>query len=1212
MKQFYLNYTFAFILSLCFLGANAQITIGSGTNEGQRMPIEAFYGYTYSQSIYLQSEIGASGNITTLSWYFSGTTALPNSQDLVIWIGHTTKTSFTGVTDYVDTTMMTRVYTGALGVPTGPGWITVTLDNAFNYNNTDNLVIAVDENTVGWDSSLDDFYCSSVTNDRSLVFFEDTNNPDPGVPSAGNQVTSAFIPNLILGGIQQACPATTALNTSNITTTSATLGWTENGTATTWNVEYGAAGFAQGSGTTVTGTMTNPYVITTGLMANTTYEFYVQADCGAGSTSLWTGPFSFTTPCAAYMPPYLEDFSNGAPPNACWNEADAGNATTGPTNFGGGQWLSKTFPNGTTAASINLYSDSRSDWLLSPDYDLTTGGPYQLEYDFGVFNYNSSTVGNMGSDDTVQVFISTDAGLTWTSLKMYDNTYVTPAGGAGELIDLTAYSGNTVRFAIWGSEGMVDDMEDVDVYVDNFWVRATPACIEPSALMASNITFTSADLSWTAGGTETSWEVEYDTTGFMPGTGTSIVTSANPYSISNLTASTSYDFYVRAICGPGDTSVWVSASFFTGYCTPAPTSVDGDGITNVTMGGVNNTTLAENGNYGDYTAQIATGSQGGVFPIDITVSTGIYDYDLWAWVDWNNDLDFTDAGEEYYLGASLGTLNGSITIPATAIGNYRIRIGGADTGLGSTPPANPCYTGSWAAFEDYTLNVINLPADDASITAAAAGNCSDMETVAVNITNFGTNTVTSVDVSYSVNGATPITETWTGSIATNEDSAYVFTTTFDASVPGNYEIKTWTSLPNDLVTTNDTITITVTSDTIYTTTFSQNFEGSPLVLTGWATDGDGGLTLGHDAPSIVFSDNLWSSDLSMTLISPKVSGINADDKLRLSYRYVDYATAAPYSAATLGTGDTLNVFISTDCGDNFTLIGQVHAGNHTPTMMMTPIEYDLSAYAGSTIRFAVFATWGTGDYFLDVDDFYIGAGLTDSVSTMNVNCFGEADGEATAMVAGGTAPYTYMWSNGATTATATGLGAGTYSYTAMDTMGYSVSDTVIITEPTALAISMSAVSDTNTQAVGSATAMVTGGTMPYTYTWNGTVGSSDLTALTAGTYTVEVTDANGCMATDSVVVEDAVSTYGIEYVTNVSIYPNPTRGNTVIDLELSQNADIAISVFSITGVLIQDFGKENTSHVTHQIDLSTYAEGMYLVRFVVDNQVITKKLLITK
>ena len=75
------------------------------------------------------------------------------------------------------------------------------------------------------------------------------------------------------------CPFPTLLSATNIAGTTADLSWQENGTATVWNVEYGAPGFALGTGTPVTGTTNNPETIT-GLTPLTDYEFYVQADCG--------------------------------------------------------------------------------------------------------------------------------------------------------------------------------------------------------------------------------------------------------------------------------------------------------------------------------------------------------------------------------------------------------------------------------------------------------------------------------------------------------------------------------------------------------------------------------------------------------------------------------------------------------------------------------------------------------------------------------------------------------------------------------------------------------------------------------------------------------------------------------------------------------------------------------------------------------------------
>ncbi len=94
------------------------------------------------------------------------------------------------------------------------------------------------------------------------------------------------------------CPPPTNL-TAVVTNLTASLGWTEAGTATSWNIEYGPQGFTPGLGTTVTAS-SNPYVLT-GLTALTTYSYYVRASCSVTDQSYWVGPFSFTSACAAAM-----------------------------------------------------------------------------------------------------------------------------------------------------------------------------------------------------------------------------------------------------------------------------------------------------------------------------------------------------------------------------------------------------------------------------------------------------------------------------------------------------------------------------------------------------------------------------------------------------------------------------------------------------------------------------------------------------------------------------------------------------------------------------------------------------------------------------------------------------------------------------------------------------------------------------------------------
>jgi len=139
----------------------------------------------------------------------------------------------------------------------------------------------------------------------------------------------------------------------------------------------------------------------------------------------------------------------------------------------------------------------------------------------------------------------------------------------------------------------------------------------------------------------------------------------------------------------------------------------------------------------------------------------------------------------------------------------------------------------------------------------------------------------------------------------------------------------------------------------------------------------------------------------------------------------------------------------------------------------------------------------------------------------NVSCNGDADGGATVTAAGGTMPYSYLWSNTDTTASTSGQLAGTYTVTVTDTNGCVDSTTVTITEPTALTLSVNGTDVTCAgDNDGSAAANAGGGTSPYAYQWNDLAGQTTMTAsaLNIGTVSVIVTDSNGCTIEDSVVI----------------------------------------------------------------------------------------------
>src|SRR5690606_20161457 len=139
----------------------------------------------------------------------------------------------------------------------------------------------------------------------------------------------------------------------------------------------------------------------------------------------------------------------------------------------------------------------------------------------------------------------------------------------------------------------------------------------------------------------------------------------------------------------------------------------------------------------------------------------------------------------------------------------------------------------------------------------------------------------------------------------------------------------------------------------------------------------------------------------------------------------------------------------------------------------------------------------------------------------NVACNGSSNGTATVTVSGGIAPYTYSWSpTGGTSATATGLSAGTYEVTVTDANGCILTETFTITETDVININLQETSFNmcSTCNDSNVVATITGGTAPYTYYWNDGVTTKDRSDLLNGTYTLTVTDAAGCTLSENIVV----------------------------------------------------------------------------------------------
>lgn len=155
-----------------------------------------------------------------------------------------------------------------------------------------------------------------------------------------------------------------------------------------------------------------------------------------------------------------------------------------------------------------------------------------------------------------------------------------------------------------------------------------------------------------------------------------------------------------------------------------------------------------------------------------------------------------------------------------------------------------------------------------------------------------------------------------------------------------------------------------------------------------------------------------------------------------------------------------------------------------------------------------------------------------TATATEVVCPGELSGTATATVSGGTPPFTYAWSTGATSESIGSLGAGTYTVIVIDAAGCTDTDAVVIEEAPDLEVSINGTSvvcgEGNTS---SATAFVSGGTAPFSYIWNTGAATQALTGIGTGNYQLTVTDALGCTGTaefDVRIIEDLEVTFTVE------------------------------------------------------------------------------------
>ena len=258
-------------------------------------------------------------------------------------------------------------------------------------------------------------------------------------------------------------------------------------------------------------------------------------------------------------------------------------------------------------------------------------------------------------------------------------------------------------------------------------------------------------------------------------------------------------------------------------------------------------------------------------------------------------------------------------------------------------------------------------------------------------------------------------------------------------------------------------------------------------------------------------------------------------------------TTAPTTITT--TSATLGGNVTADGGSTVTERGVVYVvGTGTPTTANAKLTsagttgaYTVSATgltAATQYTARAYATNSQGTSYGSSSSFSTPAALAASTTSNNISCFGASTGSANVTATGGTSPYTYSWSpSGGTGTSASGLAAGTYTVTVTDATGATTTATATITQPTALTGTTVV---TNVSCNGGSNGAInltpSGGVGGYTFNWGGGITTEDRTGLSAGTYSVTITDANRCqnVVSNIVVTQPTAITSSISSQTNVT------------------------------------------------------------------------------
>ena len=418
-----------------------------------------------------------------------------------------------------------------------------------------------------------------------------------------------------------ACPAPTSLQFVESTTTTAKLSWTENGSATEWQI------CLNGDETNLIVANSNPFTVPS-LTAGISYTAKVRAYCDDIDQSTWSNTVNFDTQCevipALGFSPNFETFTAGTTMPICWNRINEGASNnTYPRIYSTGGYT------GSKCLCFYCYGSSSSTGLADQYAVLPEmSGLDGLQLTF-MAKYETT-------NQPIKIGLMTDPTDASTFQEIATQTLTTTYT---EYNFMLSDKGSYVAFMM--PKPTVTSSASHYIYIDDITIHTPPTCIKPTNLAAEPNALT-ATVTWESDASQ--WQVAHsmDATA-NPSNNIEGTVNTKSYTKGNMDLGDHY-FWVRSYCSATDQSDWVGpVSVHIGYCLPTISNVDGNGFTNITFGtapNIVNNDVAKT-TYADYTSLVGAVQAGVESTIAITNGTG-YTYGVIIWVDFDNSLSFED------------------------------------------------------------------------------------------------------------------------------------------------------------------------------------------------------------------------------------------------------------------------------------------------------------------------------------------------------------------------------------------------------------------------------------------------------------------------------------------------------------------------------------------------------------------------------------------